>query len=191
MKRISPILCGILLLHIGFFVFGVMLVLTAPDIGGYFDYRDREAFCTVEGTVRDAYESRDGDAYYLLIETPENEKSYYGDYVLRDRMWNIARENGLDAPPREGDTVSLTFHPAYLGDGWSYPIAALTVNGTTYLPFDEGYPAVLDDQRGAAGFSVLAIGLGVWIMIGAVAMIAVGARPNGRRSQPKKNLFRP
>ncbi len=176
MKRIGSILGGLAVLWIGFLIFCLALILTGPDISGLFDYLEKSAFLPVEATVSHVSEA-DGRVLFL----PAEDSHFFDDMILDGTNYQTAVENGLmpetDLPV--GTVVTVVAHPAYLGDGWKYPVAALSVNGMSYLDFEDGYAALLASQVFSCLFAVLFIGLGVFIMVRGVLLI------RGKSSQTK------
>ncbi len=187
MKRVVRILAGVLVAHIGFVVTAFFLMFTGPDIGGYFDYRQPDKFFVIQATVTSAVDS-DGDILLLLDDrTCLGDTFFYDGFILRDKSRRIALKNGLPALSElEGVEITVMANSAYLGDGWRYPIAALSVDGVEYLSFTEGYPIVRRQALGACIWAVFLCGGSLAFFTWATVRLIRGKK----ESPPKLPYFR-
>lgn len=60
---------------------------------------------------------------------------------------NILLKNGLLDKISVGKEIKYISAPRYFGDGYDFPIVALTIGDEELLSFDEGYKNLMDTYR--------------------------------------------
>ena len=111
-------------------------------------------------------------AIYLTVDHAREE--FYEDFRIDGKNFDLAMENGLPDLLQKGASFTITAASAYLGDGWAYPIAALSFEGWEIIPFEEGRQNCVEVQQKAedAARSYIL----VWgIAAGALAALNAGA----------------
>ncbi len=182
MKALFRILGGIAVVWIAFMLFCLTMMLTYPDIPGFFDYLKKSEFREISATVTAAKNSRDGDSLLLSL---EQDAKLCGEFTLKNACYREAVNHGLPSNLQDSE-ITITYHPSFLGDGWVYPIAALTIDDQVYLSFDKGYPVVLVDQLAAAVYALLYIGSTVLLIV--IGIRIIRGRPF-RRKQRESHLL--
>ncbi len=148
----------------------IWMLLYAPDLNSVPYFSDPANYLSFEGSVRSF--SLDEGAIYLTVDHAREE--FYEDFRIDGKNFDLALENGLPDLLQKGAPFTITAASAYLGDGWDYPIAALSCEGREIIPFEEGRQNCVEVQQKAeeAARSYIL----VWgIAAGALAALDAGA----------------
>lgn len=101
-------------------------------------YADESNFISASGVVTHMKYSEDGSELYLAF----SDLSYKFDdsnFKIVGASLETVWVNGIDEKIRIGDRVEFMAAPAYLGDGYVIPIAAISAHGETLLEFEQGF----------------------------------------------------
>ena len=109
-------------------------MLYGPDLKSVKYYADDNNYDRFECKVRsyDVYE----DAVYISFE--HSQSNYYDRFRICGKNFDLAMENGLSEILQENAVFTISSAAAYLGDGWVYPIVALSCHGDEMIPYSEG-----------------------------------------------------
>ena len=173
MKKIDfgIVLCSVLIffsfisLEAGLFLFG-------PDLNSVEYYIDDANYDSFECTVR-SYDIYDNTIYIYFDHSQDN---YYDGFRICGKNFNLAMKNGLPDVLQENVIFIISSADAYLGDGWRYPIVALTYNGDEIIPYAEGKQNFVEFQQEAENrairyFLIAGVVFVALIMIEAVLII--------------------
>lgn len=162
-KIIFGIIFCFILIFFSFLSLGLWLVLFAPDLNSVEYYSDDKNYSSFECTVSsfNVYED------CIIIEFTHSQENFYDDFNIRGKNFDLAIKNGLVEVLRENAIFTISSADAYLGDGWCYPIVALTYNGNEIIPYTEGKQNFVDYQQQAENRSIkyLIIAGGIFISL--------------------------
>lgn len=101
-------------------------------------YSQKENYITAEGTV--AFIAYNDDSSFVTYSL-DNVTPFFDDrgFKLVGDNLVIAQENGIDELIKVGDTIKFVSAPKYFGDGYIFPIVALSKDDRVFLEFEEGY----------------------------------------------------
>ena len=109
-------------------------------------YSKEENYITARGTLVHIQYSDDFSVLYLGFSDLDPVFADTAFKIVGDNL-NIARKNGIDEKLEMDKTVEFITAPRYWGDGFVYPIVAITVEGETLLEFEEGFPNFLEHLK--------------------------------------------
>ena len=110
------------------------LIFYAPDIGSVQYYSDAANYTTFDCTIQSFSIGEDD----IQITFEHTQSHFYDDFSIDGKNCDLAIENGIEDILQTDALFTITSASAYLGDGWSYPVVALSYNGREIIPFDEG-----------------------------------------------------
>ena len=150
----------------------IWMLLYAPDLNSVPYFSDPANYLSFEGSVRSF--SLVEDAIYLTVDHAREE--FYEDFRIDGKNFDLALENGLPDLLQKGASFTITAASAYVGDGWAYPIAALTCEGREIGPFEEGRKNCVEVQQNAENFArsyilKFAIAVGILAVFDACSVI--------------------
>lgn len=109
-------------------------------------YSQKENYILSTGTLESIQYSDEFAALYFEFSeiTPS-----YDDICFKIVGQNvqIVKQNGLDTKLRPGDKVTFVSAPRYFGDGYVFPIVALSAKESNFLDYEEGLSNFLDWLR--------------------------------------------
>lgn len=106
-------------------------------------YSDKDNFITEEAIVDSiSYSEEYGNIWFVLSEIDEAYED--NQFVVRGENAIVLLERELFNKVNTGSKITYTSAPKYLGDGYSMPIVAITVDGEELLGFDEGYENLME-----------------------------------------------
>lgn len=151
MKKIivGIVLCSVFI-FISFISLMIGLFLFAPDLNSVEYYIDDANYDSFECTVR-SYDIYDNAVYIYCDHSRDN---YYDKFKISGKNFNLAMNNGLSDLLQENANFLISSADAYLGDGWSYPIVALTHNGDEIIPYAEGKQNFVEYQQEAENLAI-------------------------------------
>ena len=143
------VLCSVFVVG-SFIASGVGLMLYGPDLKSVKYYADDNNYDRFECKVRsyDVYE----DAVYISFE--HSQSNYYDRFRICGKNFDLAMENGLSEILQENAVFTISSAAAYLGDGWVYPIVALSCHGDEMIPYSEGKQNFVEYQQEAENLAV-------------------------------------
>ncbi len=148
MKRFVRTLLGVAMAFLGFFVTFFFLLMTTNGPTDYTHHRAPTEFCRVEGTVTSVQYAGDKVSITMDVASCSNKVVLYDRFVLSEQNRRIAQENGLPLlADLEGSSVIVMTHPSCHGDVNVNLIGSLSVEGTEYLAFEDGYANLCADSR--------------------------------------------
>lgn len=154
--------------------FGIWTVLYAPDLNSVAYYSNSKNYVTFDGNVKSFFIGED----YIGIEFDHSQKEFYNDFKIRGKSFDLAVKNGLPDILQEGISITITSASAYLGDGWAYPIVAVTYNGIEIIPYEEGKQNFIEVQQSAENraklyITILGSVVGVLLVFDICAIIGI------------------
>ena len=110
-------------------------------------YSSEENYVATTGTV--SYISYNDDRSILYLGF-SNLTPSFDDVCFKIVGMNttIVQANGIDTSLKIGDKASFISAPKYFGDGYVFPLVALSVDGKVLLEFEEGLPNLLEWLKG-------------------------------------------
>ena len=106
-------------------------------------YANQNNYIRVEGQIGSFAEYENAELYLRIdhesTQDPVYKDHLYGGYRIEGPSFALVKRRGLLRSLREGASVEYLVAPAIFGDGYRPPIVAITVDGTEYLSFEEGY----------------------------------------------------
>lgn len=191
MKRNTPVFITLLvigLLAIGgcFIPFVITMLLFGPDIGSDKIYADPQNYIEFDGIIEEI-DTSSGVAMYIRLN--HEQELFYESFIIYDENYDIAVNNGAAEVLTEGAKIRIAATPAYLGDGWTYPVAYLCYDGTEFLPFEIGYKNIATHQKQASDKSIsIIIPLGAVILFGIILLtidliIYIKAKPEKKETE--------
>ena len=110
-------------------------------------YKKLENYVTASVLVDSvSYDEESGILYLQLIEQEEIGLESEWNYHFNRANIEIVVENGILNKLQPGDTVTITVAPRVFGDGYSIPLAAITVGDEEVLPFNIGWDNLKKDH---------------------------------------------
>ncbi len=148
MKRAGRILIGIFVAHIGLFVTICMLLVTTNGPEDYAHHRDPLEFCKVDATVTSAKYADEEISFTLDVQSCNKKVNLHDHFVLSETGRSIAKKNGMPEPSNlVGSRIVIMTYPSGHLDRYINPIAALSVDGTEFLSFEDGYDALCSESK--------------------------------------------
>ena len=142
---------------------GIGMFLFAHDFNSVEYYSDDKNYDSFECKVR-SFKVYDD---LICIDFEHSQENYYNNFKINGKNLDLAIENGLQDILRENVVFTVTSADAYLGDGWKYPIVALTYDGNEIIPFAEGKQNNIEFQQQAENFAIkyFAITGGIFVFL--------------------------
>ena len=109
-------------------------------------YSKEENYIIARGTLVHMKYSDDSSVLYLGFSDLEPAFADTAFKIVGNNL-NIAKKNGINEKLEMGKTIEFITAPRYWGDGFVYPIVAITVDGKTLLEFEEGLPNFLEHLK--------------------------------------------
>lgn len=106
-------------------------------------YSKRENYINAVGTLTYLAYNDDSSALYLGFSelSPKFDDTCFK--IVGENM-HVVKKRDIDSKIKIGDRVEFITAPKYFGDGYVYPIVALSVNGECLLVFEEGFSNLLE-----------------------------------------------
>lgn len=133
------------LICVSIFPLGICMSLYAPDLNSVKYYSDSANYVSFDGSVQSFFISEN----YIEIKLNHSQKEFYDDFKINGKNFDLAVKNGLFDILQKDTLFTITSASAYLGDGWAYPIVALTYNGKEIIPYEEGKQNNIEIQQKA------------------------------------------
>ncbi|MGN1103527.1 MAG: hypothetical protein ACI4QI_01495 [Candidatus Coproplasma sp.] len=119
------------------------MLMYAPDINSVEYYSDPANYVSFDGSVQ-SFNIGDN---CIIIRFNHNQKEFYDSFRIDGKNYDLAIENGLSDILLEDALFTITSASAYLGDGWSYPIVALTYNEREIIAYEEGWQNFVEVRK--------------------------------------------
>ena len=110
-------------------------------------YADQTVYITEEAIVTNIGYDEDRDTVYMQLDIKSSElEGVYSapSFKITGKSADIMIQNGALDKIKAGSIITFTSAPRYFGDGYVYPIVAVTFEGEELLPFEEGHKALMD-----------------------------------------------
>lgn len=128
---------------------GFWLVLFAPDMNSVRYYSDPANYVSFDGSVRSFVIGEDS----VTFELDHSQKGFADEFTIEEKNFDLAVENGLLDILQKDAVFTITSANAYLGDGWAYPVVALTYEGKEIIPYEEGMQNTIEVRQEAETFA--------------------------------------
>lgn len=106
-------------------------------------YSQKENYVNATGVLEFVQYNDDCSALYLAFSeiTP-----FFDDNTFKIVGENVqtVKRNEIDSKLQPGDKITFISAPRYFGDGYVFPIVALSVHETSLLDFEEGLSNLID-----------------------------------------------
>lgn len=127
--------CGTVGLCIGLVL--LSLVLSCCNSSTEY-YREQENYIQASGNLYYFVYSEELSAYYLAFS--ELSPKFDDDcFKIEGKNAQIVKEMGIEEQLQIGMKVCFMTAPRYFGDGYVYPIVAISIGDTVLLDFETGY----------------------------------------------------
>lgn len=106
-------------------------------------YSQKENYISLSGTV--SYIKYNDDHTALYIGFSELSRAMDDTcFKIVGKNLEIVKSRQIDDKLCVGEEISFTTAPRYFGDGYVMPIVAISIEGSVFLHFEEGYGNLLD-----------------------------------------------
>ena len=150
-KRKGNKICKVLtiiwssLIFLSWIPFNMCMILHGPDLNSVEYYSDSANYVSFDVSVQSFFI----DENYIGIKFDHSQKEFYDFFKIDGKNFDLAMENCLPELLQKDAVFTITSASAYLGDGWAYPVVALTYGEKVIIPYEAGRQNNIEVQRAA------------------------------------------